>query len=44
MLRVSARFVRICKARPAFGKFETAEDKQVKAITVKPKKAGCMSP
>lgn len=29
--------VRICKARPAFGKFEMVEDKQVKAVTVKPK-------
>jgi hypothetical protein len=38
MLRASLQFVLICKARPAFGKFEMAEDKQVKAITVKPKK------
>jgi hypothetical protein len=30
--------VRICKARPAFGKFEMVEDKRIKAVTIKPQK------
>jgi hypothetical protein len=30
--------VRVCKARPAFGKFEMVEDRQVKAVTLKPTK------
>lgn len=30
--------IRICKARPAFGKFEMVENKQVKAVTIKPEK------
>jgi hypothetical protein len=39
MLGTASESVRICKARPAFGKFEMVEDRQVKAVTVKPKKA-----
>jgi Protein of unknown function (DUF2971) len=37
MLRTVVESVRIRKARPALGKFEMVEDKQVKAVTVKPK-------
>ena len=38
MLGALVESVRICKARPAFGKFEMVEDKLVKAATVKAKK------
>lgn len=36
MLGAVAEPVRICEARPAFGKFEMVEQKLVKAVTVKP--------
>jgi hypothetical protein len=39
MLGAVVESVRICKARPAFGRFEMLEDKKVKAVTVKPQKA-----
>ncbi len=38
MLGAAVASVRICKARPAFGKFEMVEDRRIKAVTVKPKK------
>jgi hypothetical protein len=38
MLGTVTQPVRICKARPAFGKFEMVEDRRIKAVTVKPKK------
>ena len=40
MLGATTQPVRISKARPAFGKFEMIEDKQVKAVKVNPRKAG----
>jgi hypothetical protein len=30
--------IRICKARPAFGRFEMVENKQVKPVTIRPRK------
>jgi hypothetical protein len=38
MLGTMTQAVRICKARPGFGKFEMVEDRRIKAVTVKPKK------
>jgi hypothetical protein len=36
MLSSVTRTVRICKARPAFGKFEMVEQRAVRAVTVRP--------
>jgi hypothetical protein len=38
LLREVEMPVRVCKARPAFGKFEMVEQKQVKPVIVRPKK------
>ena len=38
MLGAVVESVRICRARPALGKFEMVEDRRIKAVTVKPKK------
>jgi hypothetical protein len=38
MLGAEVESVRICRARPALGKFEMVEDRRIKAVTVKPKK------
>jgi Protein of unknown function (DUF2971) len=40
MLGAVVESVRICKARPAFGKFEMVEDRHVKAVTVRDEKVG----
>jgi hypothetical protein len=36
LLGSAAQPVRICKARPAFGRFEMVENRSVRAVTVKP--------
>jgi Protein of unknown function (DUF2971) len=39
MLGTVSQRVRICKARPAFGRFEMVENEQFKPVAVKPKKS-----
>jgi hypothetical protein len=36
MIGAVTESVRICKARPALGKFEMVENRSFKAVTVKP--------
>jgi hypothetical protein len=38
MLGTVTEPIRICKARPAFGRFEMVENKQIKAVTIKSQK------